>query len=175
MSCHLVFLLQHSKAEFIPSKLKSIKKKINSNPRFNNMIVLKGLARPAVSVAVWNNLKAIWYLMLIINGGSFKAKNAADNRPIKKVGKYAHAKAQRQKHWYRLLKLLTWATDFTDHHTHICLGCVNMKLKTRQPLKNQKSHLIWTFLLNTIMQTFQVFVLLPTFLGRVFGNLDNTL
>lgn len=34
--------------------------------------------------------------MLIINGGSFKAKNAADNRPIKKVGKYAHAKAQRQ-------------------------------------------------------------------------------
>lgn len=46
------FLLQHSKAEFIPSKLKSIKKKINSNPRFNNMIVLKGLTRPAVSVAV---------------------------------------------------------------------------------------------------------------------------
>lgn len=46
------FLLQHSKAEYIPSKLKSIKKKINSNPRLNNMIVPKGLARPAASVAV---------------------------------------------------------------------------------------------------------------------------
>lgn len=31
--------------------------------------------------------------------------------------------------------------------------------KTRQ---SSKSHLIWTFLLNNIMQTFQVFVLLPT-------------